>query len=164
MRQLFKMLISRFYTFLCLRNVQHGIKCKCNFYCKFTQNTQIGSNCHFNGMKISGCGKVKIGSNFHSGKNIRIITTFHNWKTGTALPYDNTYYSKDISIGDNVWLGEDIIILGGVSIGEGAIIQAGSVVCKNIPDMAVAGGHPASVFKYRDKKHYEKLKNEGSFL
>lgn len=48
--------------------------------------------------------------------------------------------------------------LGGVSIGEGAIIQAGSVVCKDIPAFAIAGGHPAIPFKYRNQKHYETLK------
>lgn len=53
--------------------------------------------------------------------------------------------------------------LGGVKIGEGAIIQAGSVVTRNIPSCAVAGGHPAVVFKYRDKEHYYKLKSEGKF-
>jgi acetyltransferase-like isoleucine patch superfamily enzyme len=53
--------------------------------------------------------------------------------------------------------------LGGVSIGEGAIIQAGSVVVKNIPKYAIAGGHPATVFKYRDIDHYERLKAEGKF-
>ena len=67
-------------------------------------------------------------------------------------------------IGDNVWIGDRVIILGGAVIGEGAIIQAGSVVIGEIPPMAIAGGHPAKVFKYRDMGHYIKLKNEGKFL
>ena len=54
-------------------------------------------------------------------------------------------------------------MLAGVTIGEGAIIQAGSVVVSNIPDYAIAGGHPAKVFKYRDIEHYTKLKSEGKF-
>jgi acetyltransferase-like isoleucine patch superfamily enzyme len=29
---------------------------------------------------------------------------------------------------------------------------------------AIVGGNPAQVFKYRDKKHYEKLKKEEKFL
>jgi acetyltransferase-like isoleucine patch superfamily enzyme len=56
-----------------------------------------------------------------------------------------------------------VIVLGGVSIGEGAIIQAGSVVVKDIPKYAIAGGHPCKVFKYRDIEHYEKLKKERKF-
>ena len=114
-------------------------------------------------MHISGNGKVVIGDNFHSGKHIRMLTTFHNFANGAALPYDCTVYSKDVVIGDNVWLGESVMILGGVTIGEGAVIQAGSVVCKDVPPLAIAGGHPAVSFKYRDKEHYEKLKAEGKF-
>lgn len=52
---------------------------------------------------------------------------------------------------------------GGVLIGEGAIIQAGSVVVSDIPACAIAGGHPAKVFKFRDKEHYYRLKEEGKF-
>ncbi len=60
-------------------------------------------------------------------------------------------------------LGSRVIVLGKVTIGEGAIIQAGSVVCRDIPDYAVAGGHPATVFKYRDINHYTKMKKSCSF-
>ena len=151
-----------FWTRYSLRKITHGENCKCNFRCKFSPYTKMESNCHFNGMFISGNGKVVIGNNFHSGKNIRILTTFHNWK-GEALPYDETSYSKDVIIKDNVWLGESVIILGGVTIGEGAIIQAGSVVCKDVPPLALAGGHPAVPFKFRDKEQYFRLKQEGKF-
>jgi acetyltransferase-like isoleucine patch superfamily enzyme len=70
---------------------------------------------------------------------------------------------KDITIEDQVWLGSRVIVLGSVSIGEGAIIQAGSVVVKDIPKYAIAGGNPCKVFKYRDIEHYEKLKKERKF-
>lgn len=147
-------------TYICLRNVRHGKGCKCNTYCKFTKYTEIGSNCHFNGIKISGFGRVIIGDNFHSGKKVRIINTFHNFDSGKALPYDDTVYSKDVIIKENVWIGEDVLILGGVTIGEGAVIQAGSVVCKDVPELSVSGGHPAMPFKYRDREHYYSLKNQ----
>ena len=52
----------------------------------------------------------------------------------------------------------------GVKIGEGAIIQAGSCVTSDVPKYAVVGGHPAKIFKYRDIKHYKKLKKEGKFF
>lgn len=88
----------------------------------------------------------------------------HNYDFGKAIPYDDTYIAKDVSIGDNVWLGDRVIILGGCNIGEGAIIQAGSVVAGNIPPLAIAGGHPAKVFKYRDEEHYNILKAAGKFM
>lgn len=127
-----------------------------------TEHTVLGNNVCFNGMAISGNGKVEIGDNFHSGPRCQIITSFHNYE-GDAIPYDLTFIDKDVKIGDNVWLGNNVIILGGVTIGEGAIIQAGSVVCKDVPAYAIAGGHPAVPFKQRNVEHYEKLKAEGKF-
>ena len=163
MRNAVKRILSYLYSKICLRGIKHGQNVKCNFYCKFTKNTVIGNNCHFNGMQISGNGNVSIGNNFHSGKNIRMITTYHNFDRGSALPYDDTTYSKDVIIEDNVWLGESVLILGGVRIGEGAVIQAGSVVCKDVPPLAISGGHPAVPFKYRDQAHYYELKEKGLF-
>lgn len=127
-----------------------------------SENTYLGKNCNFNGILITGYGKVIIGDNFHSGRDILVITSFHNYE-GDAIPYDSTYINKDILIEDNVWIGARVIILGGVKIGEGAIIQAGSVVTTDIPKYAIAGGHPAEVFAYRDKEHYEMLKKQGKF-
>lgn len=127
-----------------------------------TPQTVLGKNPNFNGMHVYGKGKVTFGDNFHSGIECMIITDYHNYE-GTAIPYDETNITKDVSIGDNVWLGNRVIILGGVTIGEGAIIQAGAVVVKDIPPCAIAGGNPATVFKYRNKEHYEALKAEGKF-
>jgi acetyltransferase-like isoleucine patch superfamily enzyme len=125
-------------------------------------NTILGNNVNFNGMTIGGRGRVIIGNNFHSGPECRIITSFHNYE-GSKIPYDETYIDRDVAIGDNVWFGTRVMVLGGVMIEEGAIIQAGSVVVSNIPKGAIAGGHPAKVFKYRDLAHYDELKALGAF-
>lgn len=155
---------SRIYYPIRIRN--QAASCGENLYVGgksyVTSNTYIGKNVNFNGMAISGDGEVKIGDYFHSGSGCQIITSFHNYE-GSAIPYDSTYVSKSVTIGDCVWLGNNVIILGGVSIGEGAIIQAGSVVCKDIPPYAIAGGHPAVLFKYRDVVHYEQLKSCGKY-
>ena len=129
---------------------------------KFSKNTHLGNNCHFNGIEVNGDGRVVIGDNFHSGPECLIISQNHNIN-GKSLPYDNTYITKNVIIEDNVWLGSRVIILGGVTIGEGAVIQAGSVVVSDIPPLAIAGGHPAVVFSERNKEHYYKLKEEKSF-
>lgn len=127
-----------------------------HYKCTFTKNTYVGSDCHFNGMKITGFGKVIIGDHFHSGKNCLIITHIHNYE-GDSLPYDKKVIHKDVNIGKNVWIGDSVIILGGAVIEDGAIIQAGSVVIGHIPYCAIAGGHPAKPFKYRNINHYNKL-------
>ncbi|MBU1370086.1 MAG: acyltransferase [Bacteroidetes bacterium] len=164
MKKIIKALIRYISTQIAKQQIQqYGNDLKVNFPCTFTNKTTIGDNCNFNGIHISGLGKVKIGNNFHSGKDCIIMTSFHNYDEGTKIPYDNTYISKDVTIADNVWLGHRVIILGGVSISEGAIIQAGSVVVSNIPYCSIAGGHPAKVFKYRNIEHYESLKRQKQF-
>jgi chloramphenicol O-acetyltransferase type B len=140
-----------------------GLELKVNAPAQVTPNTWLGNNVNFNGMTIQGKGKVSIGNNFHSGMECLIITDIHNYDSGTAIPYDDTYIVRDVTIEDNVWLGTRVIILGGVTIGEGAIIQAGSVVVSSIPKYAIAGGHPARVFKNRDIEHYESLKQQRRF-
>jgi tetrahydrodipicolinate N-succinyltransferase len=57
--------------------------------------------------------------------------------------------SKDTVIGADVWLCPQSVVLTGVRIGHGAIIGAGSVVVKDIPDYAIAGGNPCRVIRYR---------------
>jgi len=69
---------------------------------------------------------------------------------------------KAVTIGENVWIGTHVLILPGAEIGEGAVIGAGTVVSGVIPPMAVVGGNPAKVIKYRDRETYERLKAEGT--
>lgn len=138
-----------------------------NFWCSsfstVNSNTILKNNVCFNGMKITGGGKVTIGNYFHCGTECMIITQSHNYDTGKAIPYDNEKICKEVIIEDFVWFGSRVTILPGTEIGEGAIIQAGAVVHGKIPPYAIVGGNPAKVFKYRDIEHFKKLKSEGKF-
>ena len=155
---------KKYFKYIVTQSAQSiGVGLKVNGLSHVTGNTILGNNVNFNGMSISGRGKVSIGNNFHSGPRCIIMTHYHNYDKGNAIPYDSTYYYKDVVIEDNVWLGSNVTVLGGVTIGEGAIIQIGSVVVSSIPPLAIAGGHPAKVYKYRDKEHYFGLKKEGKF-
>ncbi len=163
-KKIIKNILSFFYTIKAKMEVKsYSPPFKVNGLCWFTKNTILGKNTHFNGIEILGDGEVIIGDNFHSGKECMIITHVHNYDHGKKIPYDDTYIYKSVNIGDNVWIGHRVIILGGVTIEEGAIVQAGSVVVSDIPRCAIAGGHPARVFKYRDISHYEELKENRAF-
>ena len=140
----------------------YGKRLLVNHSCIFSGNVTVGDYCNFNGMQVLGGGKVHFGDYFHSGAECMIITQNHNYE-GEMIPYDNTYIYKDVNIGECVWFGNRVIVTGNVTIGEGAIIAAGSVVCKDVPPLAIVGGNPAKVIKYRDKEHYYKLKGEGKF-
>ena len=139
-----------------------GNNLKVNNKSKVTANTYLGNNVNFNGMKITGQGKVVIGNNFHSGTDCLIISQNHNYE-GEKIPYDETYICKEIVIEDNVWIGDRVIILAGSKIEEGSIIQAGSVVAGTVPKYSIAGGHPAKPFKQRNIEHYEELKRKGAY-
>jgi chloramphenicol O-acetyltransferase type B len=164
-KKLLSNILKKYYKHKVLKKVKsYKEPLKVNGYSFVNSNTILGKNCNFNGMKIKGNGKVVIGNNFHSGQECLMVTSYHKYDEGDAIPYDTKKdIDKNIIIEDNVWLGDRVIILGGVEIGEGAIIQAGSVVVKDIPKYAIAGGHPAKVFKNRNINHYEKLKSEGKF-
>jgi len=126
-------------------------------------NTKLGKNTHFHGIMIHDHGPVTIGDNFHAGEGCNILTENHTYDTGDAIPYGDTNRHEPVEIGDNVWFGMDVTVLPGVTIGEGAIIQAGSTVVDDIPKGAIAGGHPAETFDYRDMDHYDRLKADGKF-
>lgn len=132
-------------------------------YCECGKNTIIGNFVRLNGMRESGGGCLFIGDFVHSGANCLVITRNHNYDTGDAIPYDETFEYKDVVIGNFVWIGSNVTILPGTTIGEGAIIQAGAVVHGEIPPCAIVGGNPAKIFKYRDVEHFQKLKSEGKF-
>lgn len=140
----------------------YGKRLLVNHPCIFGGSVSVGDYCNFNGMQVLGGGKVHFGDYFHSGTECMIITQNHNYE-GEMIPYDNTYVYKDVNIGECVWFGNRVIVTGNVTIGDGAIIAAGSVVCKDVPPLAIVGGNPAKVIKYRDKEHYYKLKAEGKF-
>ena len=133
--------------------------------CKgINSNVFLGSNVHLKNLNILGLGRVEIGDYMHSGWDITIITSNHNWDSNDAIPYDKKRIVKAVLIKDFVWLGHGVIITPGVTIGEGAIVAAGSVVTRDVPDYAIVGGNPAQIIKYRDIDKFKRLKSEKKFF
>lgn len=116
-----------------------------------------------NNVKIDGRGSVQIGSGCILARDIEIISSNHYFQGEDLLeiPYDKRFLSKPVVIQENVWMGIRAVILPGVTIGEGAVIGACSVVTKDIPPLAIVGGNPARVLRYRDADQYYRLKEEG---
>jgi maltose O-acetyltransferase len=100
-----------------------------------------------------GHGGIKIGKNVIIGPKSTIWTVNHNYNSETSLPYDEIDLHREVLIEDHVWIGVNVLINPGVIIGEGAVIAMGSVVTKNIEPLAIVGGNPAKVLKFRDKKN-----------
>lgn len=154
----------RYYTSLAkLYLGSYGKNLRVNHKSYFNSKVRLGNNCNFNGIRIVGGGRVEIGDNFHSGIECMIITSIHNYDYGECIPYDTTNINKDICIKNNVWFGNRVLVTGNITIGEGAILAAGSVVTKDVPDMAIVGGNPAKILKYRNKEHYLELRDKGLF-
>ena len=145
----FRFISRSYYTFLAKRTLgSYGTSLRVNKRSFLGKNVRVGNNCCFNGMIISGGGKVVIGDNFSSGVECMIISQNHNYE-GNEIPYDSTFQFKNITIGKNVTFENRVIVTGNVTIGDGAIIATGALVCKDVPPMAVAAGNPAKIIKFR---------------
>ncbi|MEY3824290.1 MAG: hypothetical protein RLZZ13_186 [Pseudomonadota bacterium] len=131
----------------------------------FGKHVFLADHVNFNdNVFINGLGEVHIGSYFHTGANLTIISTNHNFENASSIPYDKIRIHKPVHIKDFVWCGNNVTIIPGITIGEGAIIAAGAVVVKDVPDCAIVGGNPAQIIKYRNKEAFYKLKSEKKFL
>ena len=135
----------------------------CYGFSTVNKNTVLKEHVNLNGLTVVGQGNLTIGKYFHSGNELLIITQNHKYENANAIPYDENIIGEGIEIGDFVWCGSRVTILPDTKIGEGAIIQAGAVVHGEIPPLAIVGGNPAKVFKYRNEQEFYKLKNEEKF-
>lgn len=144
----------------------HGVN---NYICKGVkfsspQNISLGDHVWIgNNVNIDGGGGVQIGSGCILARDIEIISSNHYFQGDDLMevPYDKRFISKTVTIQENVWMGIRCVILPGVTIGEGAVIGACSVVTKDVPPLAIVGGNPAKVIRYRDAEQYYRLKSEG---
>jgi maltose O-acetyltransferase len=123
----------------------------------------IGNNIHIGeGAYIRGEGGLTIGDNTHISRNLLLYTHNHRYD-GERIPYDETRVLKPVSIGRNVWIGMNVIITPGSNIGDGAIIGMGTVVCGNVPSLAIIGSEKWRVLGWRDEEKYRALEETRSY-
>ena len=128
------------------------------------EHLHFGTNIHIGRhTEIMAEGGVTIGNQVVISYHCVLWSIDHRYE-GDSLPYDKARVRRPIVIHDNVWIGRNAIICGGVSIGEGAVIGMGSVVTRDVPPLAVMGGNPARILKFRDARRYARNKAEGKFL
>lgn len=128
------------------------------------ENMTIGDNVYIGEYFLCRAeGGVTIGSGSLIGRCTEIRTTGHVYDAEDLqmLPYDHRFTSSPLVIGENVWVATHVTFVKGVTVGEGAVIGMGAVVTKDVPPLAIVGGNPAKIIKYRNADTYYRLKAEG---
>ena len=112
-------------------------------------NIEIGNNTSLNRGTWIGNDTV-FGDNVMMGPNVSILSGSHNFDNiQIPMSEQGAPPRNPVIIGDDVWIGTRSIILPGVKIGSHSIIGAGSVVTKDVPELAIYAGNPAKLIKYR---------------
>ena len=71
----------------------------------------------------------------------------HYENTQIPIRHQGNFFKGPVRLKSGCWLGIGVVILPGVTVGRNAVIASNSVVAKDVPDYAVAGGAPATVIK-----------------
>ncbi len=121
----------------------------------------MGDDCTVNSYAVIH-GKVTVGSGVSIAPGAKLFGENHNFDR-VDIPFKRQGNRREgIVVGDDVWIGADVVIVDGVRVGSHTVLAAGSVVVKDIPDYALAGGNPARVIRDRraalkDSTETEKL-------
>ena len=94
-----------------------------------------------------GC-KIEIGRNCAISHNVKIYTSSYISDQDFVQVERDLHYGN-VLIGDGVWIGVNVLVNPGITIGNNAIIGANSVVTKDIPPLAIAGGVPAHIIRFK---------------
>lgn len=107
-------------------------------------NVGIAQNCF-----IQVRGKVVIGNDVIFGPGVSIFSENHRFDDPELPVSVQGEIRKGVNVEDGVWIGARSVILDGVHIGRNSIIAAGSIVNKDVPSYAIAGGVPARIIRAR---------------
>lgn len=113
-------------------------------WCDFKGALSIGEKSSFGPNVViyaAGPFGVLIGEEVDCGAGVKIFASKTNLKSFHARDFNK------VVIGDRVTLFANVVISPGVTIGNDAVIAANSVVTKDIPEGAFAGGSPARIIK-----------------
>ncbi|REB04736.1 acyltransferase [Sporosarcina sp. BI001-red] len=94
--------------------------------------------------------RIRVGKNSIIGFNSTILA--HEYLI-------DEYRIGNVDIGDEVMIGANSTILPGVTIGDGAVVSAASLVNRDIPAGAFAGGNPVRII-YTAEQVAERKENQ----
>src|SRR5690606_5664106 len=120
-------------------------------------------------------GKVRCGDGVRIASHVSIVGFNHGFDDPDVPIHTQKHESLGIVIGDDVWIGANAVVLdgvtvgkgagigaggdvwsgaravvrAGVTVGKGAVIAGGAVVSRGGPPLAIVGGIPARVVRYR---------------
>ena len=111
-------------------------------------DVEFGAHCTVNPYAMIS-GKVRCGDGVRIASHVSIVGFNHGFDDPSVPIYRQKHETLGIVIEDDVWIGANAVLLDGVTVGRGAVIAAGAVVSKDVPPMAIVGGVPARVVRYR---------------
>lgn len=107
---------------------------------RLEERVVINPDCHLDGR----------GGGLTIGKDVDIGPWTHIW-TLQHDPNDPNHGTNGgaVVIEDHVWIASRVTVLPGITIGRGAVVACGSVVTKDVPELAIVAGIPAKVIGNR---------------
>ena len=113
-------------------------------------DVEFGAHCTVNPYAMIS-GKVRCGHGVRIASHVSIVGFNHGFDDPSMPIHKQKHESLGITIEDDVWIGANAVVLDGVTVGKGAVIAAGAVVSRDVPPLAIVGGVPAKVVRYRGK-------------
>lgn len=87
---------------------------------------------------------IEIGAHVSIAHDVKIYTLGHDIDAA-----DFAEKGAPVRIGDYAVLFANVLVMPGVSIGRGAVVLPGTVVSRDVPELAVVAGVPARVLRQR---------------
>jgi len=113
------------------------------------ENISIGNSSLNEDIHLNGFGGITIGERVLIGHRCTFFSDEHAFEDPETPIWFQGRTPAPIVVEDDVYFGCNVVVLSGVRVGRGAVIGAGSVVTKDVPTLAIVGGVPARVIRYR---------------
>lgn len=122
-------------------------------------DVELGAHCTINPYAMIS-GKVRCGDGVRIASHVSLVGFNHGFDDPDQPIYRQAHETLGITIEDDVWIGANAVVVDGVTVGRGAVIAAGAVVSKDVPPMAIVGGVPAKVLRYRGRGRVDPVRGQ----